>query len=197
MPNTSSTQSKHPTPKWYFSPFLYPGFPWLSLTWFHMNEPMTWFHSSVVNRFTARFVGTIKVVSLKGPRRGWWNMTSWWLVGWDLGSCWLDNTISMWWWLIHWYNPKRIVVSNWKASPSQGFWLIQTERIFGSTLFFAENDNIHRNVGVFTSSSISMSELSERCFVQQRMAAKESSGDHQKLSRVEPGASTYTSICCF
>ena len=71
------------------------------------------------------------------------------------------------------------------------------ERIFGSTLFFAENANIHRNVGVFTSSSISMSELGERCFVQQRMAAKESSGDHQKLSRVEPGASTYASICCF
>ena len=42
MPNTSSTQSKHPSPKRYFRPFLYPGFPLLSLTWFHEWKNRWW-----------------------------------------------------------------------------------------------------------------------------------------------------------
>ena len=76
---------------------------------------------SVVNPVTARCVGTIKVVALKGlRRRGWWNMTSWW-IGWggDLGSCWLDNASGS-------TTNKAIIVSNWKGFSSQGF---------GSTLY--------------------------------------------------------------
>lgn len=154
-----------------------------SLPQFHMNDP-------VVNPVTARCVGTIKVVALKGlRRRGCWNMTSWWIEwGGDLGSCWLDNTIYLCGG--RWYNPK---VSNRKGFSSQGFWLIQKKDNWVLPCFSESNN--HGSSSIFIWPSISMSEMSERCFVQQRITAKKNAR-HQTCSRVETAVSSYESIWC-
>ena len=67
---------------------------------------------------------------------------------------------------------------------------------FGFTLLLFEknNGNLHGSVGIFLSSSISMSEMSERCVI---CAAKNGGNDvrhHQNFSRIELGASTYKSV---
>ena len=106
----------------YFSPFLYLVFP---LLFTHMNDLyFPHMKKSVVNPVTARCVGTIKVVALKGLRwRGWWNMTSW-LDRVGMGPRFLligQHHISMW----SLIQPSKNWVSNWKGFSSQGFWLIQ------------------------------------------------------------------------
>ena len=60
MPNTSSTESRHPSPKWYFSPFLYLVFPSLFT---HMISGM---NKRVVNPVTARIC---RHHQSRGPQR--------------------------------------------------------------------------------------------------------------------------------
>ena len=170
MPNTSSTQSKHPLPKWYFSPFLYLvfSFTFPSHEWFIFPS-----HEKICGKPCHRPM--CRHHQSRGPQRAPQKglVEHDFLVdrvGWgDLGSCWLDNASGS-------TTNKAIIVSNWKGFSSQGF---------GSTLYLFWGQImatfLAKLIWIFISSKhFVKGEMSERCFVQQKITAKKTSDIKQK-----------------